>query len=142
MGGPLMAWIQLAVRALVSGGLIVGASEVAKKNELLGALIVSLPLVSIMAMIWLYRDTSDSQQVSDFATGILWLVIPSLTLFISLPILIQRGVEFWPALAVSCGLTIVAYYVGLQLAARYAGASVQNYSTDSSMSPLKNLSEP
>ena len=124
MRGPHMAWMQFVIRALLSGGLIVGASEVAKKNELLGALIISLPLVSIMAMIWLYRDTSDSQQVAAFANGILWLVIPSLVLFISLPMLIHRGVEFWPALAVSCGLTIVAYYIGLQLAARYAGVSV------------------
>lgn len=115
-----MAWIQLAVRALVSGGLVVGASELAKKNELLGALIVSLPLVSIMAMIWLYNDTSDVEQVADFSTGILYLVIPSLTLFIALPVLLRRGVEFWPALGVACALTVGAYLIGLQIVSRYA----------------------
>ena len=120
MRGPHMAWMQLAVRALVSGGLIVAASEVAKKNELLGALIISVPLISIMAIIWLYNDTSDVEQVADFTTGILYLVIPSLTLFLSLPVLLRRGMEFWPALGLACLLTIGAYYLGLQLVERYA----------------------
>ncbi|HIC75350.1 MAG TPA: DUF3147 family protein [Candidatus Poseidoniales archaeon] len=112
--------MQLAVRALVSGGLIVAASEVAKKNELLGALIISVPLISIMAIIWLYNDTSDVEQVADFTTGILYLVIPSLTLFLSFPVLLRRGMEFWPALGLACLFTIGAYYVGLQLVERYA----------------------
>jgi len=120
MRGPHMVWMQLAVRALVSGGLIVAASEVAKKNELLGALIISVPLISIMAIIWLYNDTSDVEQVADFTTGILYLVIPSLTLFLSLPVLLRRGMEFWPALGLACLLTIGAYYLGLQLVERYA----------------------
>jgi len=120
MRGPHMAWMQLAIRALISGGLIVAASEVAKKNELLGALIISVPLISIMAIIWLYNDTSDVEQVADFTTGILYLVIPSLTLFISLPVLLRRGMEFWPALGLACLLTIGAYYLGLQLVERYA----------------------
>ncbi len=120
MRGPHMAWMQLVVRALVSGGLIVAASEVAKKNELLGALIISVPLVSIMAIIWLYNDTSDVEQVADFTTGILYLVIPSLTLFLSFPVLLRRGMEFWPALGLACLFTIGAYYIGLQLASRYS----------------------
>jgi len=120
MRGPHMAWMQLAIRALISGGLIVAASEVAKKNELLGALIISVPLISIMAIIWLYNDTSDVEQVADFTTGILYLVIPSLTLFISLPVLLRRGMEFWPALGLACLFTIGAYYLGLQLVERYA----------------------
>ena len=78
-----MVWWQLVVRGLLSGGLVVGASELAKRNELMGALLVSIPLISILAIIWLYNDSSDTEQVANFTTGILWLVIPSLTLFIS-----------------------------------------------------------
>jgi hypothetical protein len=108
---------------MVSGGLVVGASEIAKRNELLGALIVSVPLVSILAMVWLYNDTSDAEKVADFSTGILFLVIPSLALFLSLPVLIRRGVEFWPALGIACAITVVAYVIGLQVANRYANIS-------------------
>jgi|TARA_B110000014_G_C19689331_1_gene361317 hypothetical protein len=118
-----MVWWQLATRWLISGGLVVGASELGKRNELIGALLVSIPLVSILAIIWLYRDTSDTDQVADFTTGILWLVIPSLVLFVTLPTFLRRGMEFWPSLGLACGLTIIAYYIGLQLATRYAGIS-------------------
>ncbi|DAC50771.1 MAG TPA: DUF3147 family protein [Candidatus Thalassarchaeaceae archaeon] len=118
-----MVWWHLAVRGFVSGGLVVGASELAKRNELMGALLVSIPLVSILAIIWLYNDTTDTEQVADFTTGILWLVIPSLVLFISLPIFLRRGIEFWPALGAACALTILAYYIGVQLATKYAEIS-------------------
>ena len=118
-----MVWWQLATRWLISGGLGVGASELGKRNELIGALLVSIPLVSILAIIWLYRDTSDTDQVADFTTGILWLVIPSLVLFVTLPTFLRRGMEFWPSLGIACVLTIIAYYIGLQLATRYAGIS-------------------
>ena len=111
-----MAWLQLAVRLVLSGGLIVGASEIAKKNDVFGALIASLPLISIFAMIWLYNDTGDTEQIATFSKDIFWLVIPSLVLFLTLPVFLQRGMDFWPALAIAIILTIIAYTIGLKLA--------------------------
>ena len=99
---------------------MVGASELGKRNELLGALLVSIPLVSVLAIVWLWSDTQDSEQVANFTTGILWLVLPSLVLFLSLPILLRRGVEFWPALGIATMLTVIAYGIGYQLAQRLA----------------------
>ena len=115
-GRPSMVWWQLAVRWVLSGGLVVGASEVARRSELFGALLVSIPLVSILAMIWLHNDTRDTEKVADFAEGVLWLVIPSLVLFIALPTLLRRGTEFWPAMGMAVGLTVVAYLIGLWIA--------------------------
>ncbi len=117
---PLMVWWQMVVRWFISGGLVVGASELGKRNELLGALLVSIPLVSVLAIVWLWSDTQDSEQVANFTTGILWLVLPSLVLFLSLPILLRRGVEFWPALGIATMLTVIAYGIGYQLAQRLA----------------------
>ena len=111
-----MVWWQLAARWVLSGGIVVGASELGRRSELLGALLVSIPLVSVLAMIWLHNDTRDTEKVADFAEGVLWLVLPSLVLFISLPILLRRGMEFWPSLGIATGLTIVAYLIGLWLA--------------------------
>ena len=111
-----MAWVQIAVRFLLSGGLIVGASELAKKNDIMGALLASLPLISIFAMILLYNDTGDSERVATFSKDIFWLVIPSLVLFLSLPILLHRGIDFWLALSMSIVLTILAYALGIKMA--------------------------
>jgi len=111
-----MAWLQLAFRLLLSGGLIVGASEIAKKNDVLGAFLASLPLISVFAMIWLYNDTGDTEQIATFSKDIFWLVIPSLVLFITLPVFLQKGMEFWPALGISIILTVLAYGLGLKIA--------------------------
>ena len=110
-----MAWFQLAVRLLLSGGLIVAASEIAKKNDVFGALIASVPLLSILAMIWLYNDTGDTEQIASFSKNIVWLVIPSLVLFLALPMLLHRGIDFWPALTASVVLTLLAYAMGLKI---------------------------
>ena len=111
-----MAWLQLLARLLLSGSLVVGAGEVAKKNDVFGALIASLPLISILTIIWLYNDTGDTEKISQFSIDIFWLVIPSLLLFATLPFLLHRGIDFWPAFTVSIVFTIFAYVVGLKLA--------------------------
>ena len=111
-----MAWMQLLGRLLLSGGLVVGASEVAKKHDVYGALIASLPIISILAIVWLYVDTGDAQKISQFSVDIFWLVLPSLVLSVSLPQFLNRGIDFWPALLASSVLTILAYAIGLKLA--------------------------
>ena len=111
-----MDWGSLIGKGLFSGAVIVTASEIAKKSTIFGALVISLPLASIMSMTWLYNDTKDTSQVADFAESILWLVIPSLVLFVALPFLLRRGWEFEHAMGIGILLTIVAYAAGVTLA--------------------------
>ena len=110
---PIMDWVNLAGKGLFSGAVIVAASEIAKKSAVFGALVISLPLASIMSMTWLYNDTEDTAQVADFAESILWLVIPSMLLFVVLPFLLRRGWGFEAAMAVGIVATIIAYGLGV-----------------------------
>ena len=98
----------------LSAALIVCISEVAKRHSLLGAALASLPLVSIFAMVWLYIDTQNVQAIAVLSRDIFWLVLPSLVLFISLPIFL-RWVPFYFALLISCLLTSLAYFITLLL---------------------------
>lgn len=91
--------------------LIVAISEIAKRSSLMGALLASIPLVSVLAMIWLYIDTKDIEKVSALATTVFWLVLPSLVLFISLPVLLKQGLNFYPSISLSIGFTIGAYWL-------------------------------
>ena len=111
-----MNWLNLLTKGLFSGAVIVAASELAKRTTVFGALVISLPLASIMSMTWLYNDTKDTVQVADFAESVLWLVIPSMTLFLVLPFLLRRGWEFESAMVVGIVLTVIAYAVGVVLA--------------------------
>ena len=102
-------------KVLLTSVLVVAVSEAAKRSVLFGALIASIPLTSVLAMIWLYVDTGDTEKVARLASGIFWLVLPSLVLFLSLPLLLRGGVGFYPSLAASIALTVGAYFAMLQM---------------------------
>jgi hypothetical protein len=99
----------------VSATLIVAISELAKRSSMMGALLASLPLVSILAMIWLYQESGDTAKIIALSTDIFWLVLPSLVLFISLPILINWGLNFYLSLFISSAFTAVAYLIMMKL---------------------------
>jgi cobalamin synthase len=102
----------------ISAGLIVGVSEIAKRSTLWGAVLASIPLVSVLAMIWLYAETRDAARVAALSTDIFWLVLPSLALFLVLPLLLRAGWPFWPALATAVAATVAAYALMLRVLGR------------------------
>ena len=114
-----MPWLEWAGKGLLSGAIVVAASEIAKKSSIFGALIVSLPIISILSLFWLYNDTKDTAKVADFAEGILWLVIPALSLFIILPYLLRRDWSFEAAITVGIIATIMAYAIGVYFATQF-----------------------
>lgn len=109
----------LAVKALISGILIAAGSEVAKRFPGVGALIASLPLVSVLGMIWLWRDKPDAENMAAHAGATFWYVIPSLPMFLLIPVLLRSGLPFWLALTLGCILTIVLYLAMTLLAPRF-----------------------
>lgn len=98
------------IKLIITTVLIVLISEIAKRNSLMGAMLAAIPLVSILAMIWMYIDTNDSSSAVEFSNSIVWLIVPSMTLFITFPILIKKGLSFYPSLSISIIMTILAYY--------------------------------
>jgi hypothetical protein len=91
------------VKCLLSGLIIAVVSEVARRSPTLGALIVSLPMVSFL---WLWRDTKDIERIADHAQSTFWYVLPSLPMFLVLPAMLRAGMGFWSSMGVSCMLTI------------------------------------
>ena len=106
-GKPMM--LQYVVKTLMTAAVVVAVSEIAKRSTFWGAAIASLPLTSLLAFVWLYRDTGNAQRVADLSQSILWLILPSLVLFVMLPTLLRSGVGFWLSLAVACAVTAAAY---------------------------------
>lgn len=96
-------------KAALSGILVLIVSETAKRNPAIGGLIASLPLVSVLAIIWLWRDTGDSERIAAHAQSTFWFVLPSLPMFLLLPAMLRHGTSFWISLGASCVLTMVLY---------------------------------
>jgi hypothetical protein len=103
------------IKILLSSLIIVAVSEIAKRSSMLGALLASLPLTSLLAFVWLYLDTGDVQKVASLSSDIFWLVLPSLALFLVLPLLLKMGWGFWLSLAVAMLVTAACYGVMLLL---------------------------
>lgn len=106
------------LKALISGALVGLVSETARRNAALGALFASLPLVSVLGMVWLWRDTQDTARLADHAEATFWYVLPSLPMFLLMPVLLRRGVGFWPSLGAGCALTVILYAVTVWVASR------------------------
>lgn len=103
--------LYLAIKAGLSGILIAAISEIARRNPAFAALVASLPLVSILGMIWLYRDTSDIDRLSTHATATFWYVLPSLPMFLLCPWLWRQGIGFHAGLLIGCAVTVVLYFL-------------------------------
>lgn len=111
--------LQYALKLAITAATVVIISEVAKRSSTLGAIIASLPLTSLLAILWLYGETGDTDRIADLARGIFWYVLPSLVLFIVLPLMLTQGFNFWLSLTVSIALTFFAYLAMTRFLAQY-----------------------
>jgi hypothetical protein len=100
---------QFLVKVLLSALVIAAVAEIGRRNTLMAAVLASLPLTSILAFVWLHLDGVDPQQIAQLSRDILWLVVPSLLLFVTLPALLARGHAFWPSLLAACVVTVLGY---------------------------------
>jgi hypothetical protein len=108
----------LFIKAALSGVIVMAVSEVARRSPGIGGLIASLPLISVLGIIWLWRDTKDIERIAGHSEATFWFVLPSLPMFLVFPVLLRYGINFWLALAASCALTMVLYALMLWLMPR------------------------
>ena len=101
--------LYLFIKAAISGAIVAAVSEIARRYPGWGGLVASLPLTSLLAMIWLWRDSGDAERVPQLSVSTIWFLIPSVPLFIALPLLIRSGIGFWPALALVVVGTLALY---------------------------------
>ena len=107
------------VKTLISAVIITMVSEIAKRSPAFAALIASLPLVSVLGMIWIYNETSDIPRIATHAEATFWFVLPSLPMFLVLPAMLRHGVGFYLALAINCALTATLYLAMVRLGAYF-----------------------
>lgn len=88
--------------------IVVLVSEIAKRSDKLGALISSLPFVTILTLIWLYFERQSSEKIANHAYYTFWYVIPTLPMFLFFPYLMGKF-GFWMALMISVCITIFLF---------------------------------
>lgn len=103
-----MGW--LITKYLITAAIVVAVSEIAKKSDKLGALIVALPLVTILAMIWLHVEKQPMEKIANHAWYTFWYVVPTLPMFLLFPMLLQKF-GFWLSLIISAVITVICFWL-------------------------------
>ena len=111
--------IALLAKALVAGAVIVAIGEIGRRQPTVAALVASLPLVSVLGMILLWFGRTDAENMARHAGATFWYVLPSLPMFLLMPVLLRHGAGFWLSLLAGCLLTILLYGAMIAIAARF-----------------------
>tara|TARA_Y100000389_G_C17280685_1_gene422787 strand:- start:457 stop:804 length:348 start_codon:yes stop_codon:yes gene_type:complete len=99
-----------AIKIIISAVVIFIASEIAKKDTLVGAIIVSLPLISLLSIIWIYIETRDVERIISFSYSVFSMIIPSLSFFLTLPFFLKKNISFSISLILSITVMVVLYF--------------------------------
>ncbi|MAN51516.1 DUF3147 family protein [Marinimicrobium sp.] len=105
-----MTWQWIITKYLITAAVVVVVSEVAKRSDKLGALVAALPLVTILALIWLHVETQSPEKVANHAWYTFWYVVPTLPMFLIFPTLLSR-IGFWPTLLASALVTVSFFWL-------------------------------
>ncbi len=117
-----MAYTAFIARAALAGLIVAAVALIARRSPVAGAIVASLPLVSVLGMIFLWHDTHDPERLATHAGATLWYVLPSLPMFLLIPALLRHGVTFWTSLLAGCALTVLLYLATSWIAARFGVA--------------------
>ena len=112
-----MVWY--CVKIFVTAVIIVAVSEISKKLPLLASLIASLPLISVLGMCWMYGEKVEVAKIASHASGTFWYVLPSLPMFLLMPWMLRKGINFPISLAAGIALTGVLYLAMTKLLAKF-----------------------
>jgi len=108
-----------ALKFIISALIIVAVSEIAKRNSGVGALLASLPLTTLLSIVWMRIEGSPTAQIAELVEQVFWLVLPSLLFFLIFPLLLKQGMDFWLSLFLASTTTVTAYLVLLPILRRF-----------------------
>jgi hypothetical protein len=111
--------LHYVAKLLLSAAVIVAVTEVARRSSFWAAALASLPLTSLLAFVWLRLEGQANEEIARLASGIFWLVLPSLALFVVFPALLRAGVHFWASLALGCAVTAALYFATVRVLSRF-----------------------
>ncbi|MDD3045453.1 MAG: DUF3147 family protein [Candidatus Delongbacteria bacterium] len=108
-----------AIKVVISAALIVLISEISKKSNIMAGILASVPLVSFIAIIWMFLETKDVQNIQEFSKSIFWLVLPSLSFFALFPVMLKYNINFWLSFIVSAAVMSGLYYLTTMLLKKF-----------------------
>ncbi|MFN6935473.1 MAG: DUF3147 family protein [Tsuneonella sp.] len=112
-----MGWAVVA-KALLAGAMIAAISEIGRRLPATAAIVASLPLVSVLGMVFLWHAKPDAENMAVHSAATFWYVLPSLPMFLVIPVMLRSGMNFWLALLLGCALTVALYFAMMHVGPR------------------------
>ncbi|QMV54004.1 DUF3147 family protein [Ewingella americana] len=101
-----MLWI--ITKYILTAAVVVAVSEAAKRSDKFGGFMAALPLITLLALVWLYVEKQPMEKIANHAWYTFWYVIPTLPMFLVFPALLSR-LGFWPTLGVCVVMTTILF---------------------------------
>lgn len=105
--GGFLFWL----KAVLSGLIVAGAATVSQKSPKFGALLISLPLITVLTMSVMWLEKTETDKIAELSESTFWLIIPSMPMLLALPFLLRHGWTYWPALGVCILFTGMLYFM-------------------------------
>ena len=93
-----MSWLFDTAKILLTALIVFAVAQANERSTIIAAVLASIPIVSVLSMMWMHHEGQSLDKISEFARDIVWLIIPSLLMFIVIPLLLDRGWDFYPSL--------------------------------------------
>lgn len=97
-------------KLILTALVVLFVTKIQVVSDRLSAVLIALPLTSLLAMIWMRLEKQDPERIANHAEGTFWFVLPTLPMFLVLPWMLRNGWGFGIALAVNCVLTVVLFF--------------------------------
>lgn len=100
--------MQFFLKLVITNVIIVLCTRIGTKHPTLGGLIATMPLTSLLVLVWLYTDNPGNYRLmTDYTRGVLWGIIPTILFFaatylcfrrhLPLPLVLSAGFGVWLA---------------------------------------------
>ncbi len=107
------------VKLLITALVIVIVTRVQLFSDRLSALLIALPLTSLLAMIWMHQARQTPERIANHSEGTFWFVLPTLPMFLILPWMLRHGWGFWAAIGANCAITVVLFWLTVIVLRRF-----------------------
>ena len=107
------------VKLLVTAAVILFVTKIQLVNDRLSALLIALPLTSLLAMVWMHHDKQSPERLANHAEGTFWFVLPTLPMFLVFPWMMRNGWGFWASIAANCVITVVLFWLTVVILRRF-----------------------
>lgn len=107
------------VKLFITALVIVIVNKVQLFNDRLSALLIALPLTSLLAMIWMHQGRQSAERIANHSEGTFWFVLPTLPMFLIFPWMLRQGWNFWAALGANCVITVILFWLTVIILRRF-----------------------